>query len=75
MTDDMPRVRDPVETRQDVIDAAKAVPGPAFGVAEVAARLDVGEESTRRKLHALADDGLVRYNEIAGGLVFWFNGH
>jgi len=75
MTDKMPRGRKPVETRQDVIDAAKDVPGPAFGVAEVAARLSVGEQSTRDKLHALADQDIVDYKEIAGGPVFWFNGH
>jgi len=73
MSDKMPRGRNPTVTLSDVIDAAKGIDAPAFGVADVAAQLPVGEESVRGKLAELADDGVLVRSKIGSANVYWFD--
>jgi len=73
MTDKMPRGRNAEVTADDVIDAAKEIDAPAFGVRDIAEQLPVGQESIRGKLGDLADEGVLVKRKIGNANVYWFD--
>lgn len=70
----MPRGRKEQASADDVFEAARSVGDPAFGNVEVAERLPIGAERTRKKLNDLVDEGVLCRKKIGNSNVYWING-
>jgi|AKVG01.1.fsa_nt_gi predicted ArsR family transcriptional regulator len=69
----MTRGRNPTETVEDVIVAAKKTSGPVFGAREVSEQLDIGRQRVMQRLGQLEAKKVVECKEVGQQKVWWIN--
>lgn len=76
MCDEMsPRGRSTNVTDDQLIEAAKTIPDPCFGKAEVAEMVSLGPERARQRLDNLVRADTLDSKKIGTANVYWFKGY
>jgi predicted ArsR family transcriptional regulator len=70
--DDMTRGRNPTETPEDVIRAAKKIDGPVFFASELSQHLEIGDMRIRQRLRELEDRGIIQHKTATQTKAWWF---